>query len=171
MLGAFIALGLIITKHKPIKYKNSLMFEFGISWGGLCLGPFLFVNKFASNKLKQHEYGHSIQNLIFGPLFLFIVGIPSLCRFHFFKKNTDIHRADSVVIVILICFVIVFITAVLGLVLNYNPLLITCAVSYLYSLFICEEQCRLFISFKRNKNNPPEYEDIWFEKQATKLGK
>lgn len=29
---------------------------------------------------KAHEYGHSIQSLVFGPLYLIVVGIPSLAR-------------------------------------------------------------------------------------------
>ncbi len=30
-----------------------------------------------SNRLLVHEYGHTIQSLILGPLFLIIIGIPS----------------------------------------------------------------------------------------------
>jgi hypothetical protein len=31
-----------------------------------------------SKMLMVHEYGHTIQSLIFGPLYLFAVGIPSI---------------------------------------------------------------------------------------------
>lgn len=47
---------------------------------GLSLGIFLFMDKDADEALKQHEYGHSIQNLIFGEFFLLLIGIPSLIR-------------------------------------------------------------------------------------------
>lgn len=47
---------------------------------GLSLGIFLFIDKDADEFLKQHEYGHSIQNLIFGEFFLLLIGIPSLIR-------------------------------------------------------------------------------------------
>ena len=30
---------------------------------------------------RRHEFGHSLQNLIFGPFTLFVVGIPSACRY------------------------------------------------------------------------------------------
>lgn len=42
-----------------------------------------------SNKL--HEYGHTIQSRIFGPLYLFVIGIPSILRviygIIYFKKK------------------------------------------------------------------------------------
>ena len=50
--------------------------------GGISLGMFLFVGdplmeNGEPNAYLTHEYGHSIQSLIFGPLYLFVVGIPS----------------------------------------------------------------------------------------------
>lgn len=50
--------------------------------GGLSVGMFIFVgNPLMENGEEYayltHEYGHSIQSLIYGPLYLLIVGIPS----------------------------------------------------------------------------------------------
>ena len=50
--------------------------------GGLSLGMFIFIGDPLMNNGEQyayltHEYGHSIQSLIFGPLYLLIVGISS----------------------------------------------------------------------------------------------
>ncbi|MBR3295188.1 MAG: hypothetical protein IKI62_02900 [Clostridia bacterium] len=50
--------------------------------GGLSLGMFIFLpDDVEEGKrldfFRYHEYGHSIQSLILGPLYLFIVGIPS----------------------------------------------------------------------------------------------
>ena len=50
--------------------------------GGLSLGMFIFIgNPLLENGEKYayltHEYGHSIQSLIYGPLYLLIVGVPS----------------------------------------------------------------------------------------------
>ena len=38
--------------------------------------------RYPLQRLLRHEYGHSIQSLILGPLYLFLVGIPSMfwCR-------------------------------------------------------------------------------------------
>ena len=44
---------------------------------GLSLGMFIFVPKGSSERLLKHEYGHTIQSLMLGPLFLLIIGIPS----------------------------------------------------------------------------------------------
>lgn len=52
---------------------------------GLSLGIFLFMDKNSSQYFKAHEYGHSIQNIIFGPLFLFVIGLPSFIRCMYFN--------------------------------------------------------------------------------------
>ena len=58
---------------------------FGIIWtqrsGSMSMGSFLFMhpNWDPENKtLLAHEYGHTIQSLFFGPLYLLTVGLPSL---------------------------------------------------------------------------------------------
>lgn len=35
-----------------------------------------------SQKLLAHEYGHTIQSLLLGPLYLLVIGIPSVIWFH-----------------------------------------------------------------------------------------
>lgn len=44
----------------------------------LSLGDYLFVNPMSSQKSIQHECGHSKQSDILGPLYLIVIGIPSL---------------------------------------------------------------------------------------------
>ena len=44
--------------------------------GSMGMGMFLFLGCH-DPKVRVHEYGHAIQSLIFGPLFLPIMGIPS----------------------------------------------------------------------------------------------
>lgn len=50
-------------------------------WGGVSLGMFLFVpeglDKEKETRLLMHEYGHSRQSLLLGPLYLPLVGLPS----------------------------------------------------------------------------------------------
>lgn len=50
--------------------------------GSLSLGPFIFISNGANpavlGNLVVHEYGHCIQSLIFGPLYLIVIGLPSL---------------------------------------------------------------------------------------------
>lgn len=45
--------------------------------GSLGVGMFLFLGKNAHRQTLVHEFGHSVQSLILGPLFLPIMGIPS----------------------------------------------------------------------------------------------
>ena len=45
--------------------------------GGMTLGCFVFVNEQDLNVLP-HEYGHIKQGWVLGPLYLFVIGIPSL---------------------------------------------------------------------------------------------
>ena len=41
------------------------------------LGNYIIVNEFASILTVKHEQGHSKQSLMLGPLYLFVIGIPS----------------------------------------------------------------------------------------------
>ena len=45
---------------------------------GLSLGMFVFVPSGCSRKLIVHEYGHCIQSLILGPLYLPVIALPSI---------------------------------------------------------------------------------------------
>lgn len=48
-------------------------------WGsGVSLGHFIFVSNNPSTHTVQHEYGHLRQSRYLGPLYLFIIGIPSI---------------------------------------------------------------------------------------------
>ena len=46
---------------------------------GLCLGGFVFVSVNAPPKIIRHEKGHARQSRMLGPLYLLVIGIPSLC--------------------------------------------------------------------------------------------
>ena len=48
---------------------------------GLSLGMFIFVDARANginDRLLVHEYGHTVQSLILGPLYLPVIGLPSV---------------------------------------------------------------------------------------------
>ena len=55
--------------------------------GGLSLGIFIFLSvrdTQEDNRLCAHEYGHTIQCLLLGPLYWVVVAIPSVVWYHFF---------------------------------------------------------------------------------------
>ncbi len=45
--------------------------------GGISLGPINIIDT-KNIKTRLHEYGHSIQSRILGPLYLIVIGIPSI---------------------------------------------------------------------------------------------
>lgn len=79
-IGLIAALVLIILGHKPTSYRGAILFKVGYNWGGITLGSTIIVCKNDDEGLRSHEFGHVIQNMMFGPLFPFIVAIPSLIR-------------------------------------------------------------------------------------------
>lgn len=49
--------------------------------GSMSLGQFLFLHpdwKPSDHRLLSHEYGHTVQSLLLGPLYLPLVGLPSI---------------------------------------------------------------------------------------------
>ena len=72
---------------KPKRYAGNIVYKFGHNWGGVSLGIFTFMDLEAGEHTLNHEFGHSIQNAILGPLFPFIVAIPSFIRCQKFNDN------------------------------------------------------------------------------------
>ena len=59
--------------------------------GGISLGQIIICSISVYNREndKNHEYGHSKQSLILGPLYLFVVAIPSLIWAICYKNNPN----------------------------------------------------------------------------------
>lgn len=94
LIGALISLVLIILKHKPIKNGYGWYFEIGEDWGGVDFGMFSIVNRNPSQHILQHEFGHSIQNCIFGILFIPIIAIPSMIRYWYREYLVSVKHKD-----------------------------------------------------------------------------
>jgi len=68
--------------------------------GGIALGLFIFTTceiekeQISKNRLIQHEYGHVLQSALLGPLFLLIVGLPSLIWAQLFSGWRKKHNKD-----------------------------------------------------------------------------
>lgn len=69
-----------------------------IRWKGrssLSLGLFLFVADHLQGErydhILHHEFGHTIQSLLLGPLYLIVIGIPSFiwCNLPYFRKMRE----------------------------------------------------------------------------------
>lgn len=46
--------------------------------GNISFGKYVFVSFISSEETKKHEMGHSKQSLYLGPLYLIVIGIPSI---------------------------------------------------------------------------------------------
>lgn len=85
--GLLIALVAIALGGKPHRNGCSFIVEIGGNWGGLELGACALCGTYHGtsywDEIRCHEFGHSIapQHMLMGPLFPFLVGIPSACRY------------------------------------------------------------------------------------------
>ena len=104
LAGCIAACILLLLGYKPKKWLYGYYFEIGRSWGGLESGIFFFCQENPSDTLRNHEFGHSIQNCYLGPLFIPIIFIPSAIRYWYReclvrngKKNySDLPEYDSI---------------------------------------------------------------------------
>jgi hypothetical protein len=76
-----VAIVLLLTGHKPKQNLYGWYFNIGEDWGGVSFGFISIVAENPSHHLLQHEFGHSIQNCIFGIFFIPVVAIPSMVRY------------------------------------------------------------------------------------------
>lgn len=81
IIGAFCFL-FSLTKAYKIRIWNGLICaETHGDWGGFSMGVFVVTCEYPGDSLLRHEAGHSIQNIMFGPLMPFVVAIPSAIRY------------------------------------------------------------------------------------------
>ena len=81
IVGSCIYLFFRIKGCPHFKYQGALVTLWNIKSGSMSMGRYLFMDpswKPYNHRLLSHEYGHTIQSLMLGPLFLFVVGIPSI---------------------------------------------------------------------------------------------
>ncbi len=91
LLGALVFLATLSCPHEP--FRGAVLTRWRLK-SSLSLGLFVFVTddplyhyrgrrtpereKATAEELAVHEYGHTIQSLFWGPLYLLAVGLPSL---------------------------------------------------------------------------------------------
>lgn len=87
LVGSIIYLVCACKKREhEIFMGNRIMTHWGLG-SGLSLGFFSFVSTYASENTKKHEaIGHFKQSLLLGPLYLLVIGLPSLIWAAFFGE-------------------------------------------------------------------------------------
>lgn len=88
---------LICTKIKGLRYQRfGYAYIVYVPWkgGGLSLGLFIFMKEQHANKkwtynTRIHEYGHTWQCLLLGPLYWIVIAIPSFIWCNCFAKYRE----------------------------------------------------------------------------------
>jgi len=94
------AVFLFMLRKPHYWYKGSIITIKEGNWGGISLGAFVFIDKnipkdrAAASDFVNHERGHSIQSIALGPLYLFIIGLPSLIWAGCFENWRRKHKKD-----------------------------------------------------------------------------
>lgn len=81
LIGCLVAGVLMCLGYRPKKFGYSYYFEIGTDWGGLEMGLFFLTEKFPAKTLCAHEFGHGIQNCLYGIFMIPLVCIPSAIRY------------------------------------------------------------------------------------------
>lgn len=103
-IGLLLLIPFLLTKRcKTFRGRLYGIFPkcFGSGWG-FEMGCFFFVAYDCGNylDLKLHECGHGLQNILWGPLMLLVISIPSMIRFwyrkYLIKKGKKVKPYESI---------------------------------------------------------------------------
>lgn len=68
-------------------YRDAYIVHVKGSWGAISLSRYIFADdNYYQSKMIRHEYGHTIQSKVLMPLYVPIIGLPSLIWNRFFKR-------------------------------------------------------------------------------------
>ena len=81
ILAAFIYLMYLQCKDEVLDtctYLDTIVFIKKHGTGSVTLGKYIFLSSVATDITVRHEWGHTRQSILLGPLYLIIIGIPSI---------------------------------------------------------------------------------------------
>lgn len=92
IIGIFFLLYFLIMGDLHfISYKKFCWaFSSKYMLGGISLGNFAYVSTYNSKKvavIKHEQEGHTVDSKIWGPLYLLVIGLPSLMWAQFYDRN------------------------------------------------------------------------------------
>ena len=169
LVGAAAALFLCWKAYIPTRFGPCWVFVVGERWGGVNLGPVILISKGSGSNTINHEVGHALQNCVWGPLFPFVIAIPSVIRYWVREQEGYIKKIKfsaifdiALMIICIISLVLIwFDTAmVITLLLTFIELYLLIIVSWL--------DWKELPQYKNEQS--PSYDAIWFEGQATRWG-
>lgn len=168
LIGSITMLIMLITKHEMGNFNGRFYTKVGKNWGGLELGCFFLTDTSPTLHIKQHESGHGIQNIVLGPFMLFVVCIPSAIRYWVMEMEDYKTKWGFVATLLSICALVTAAILSAGITYNILALIIVGGIIGGYTLLLAA----WLIAFElpKYKDRNPDYDSIWFENSATKLG-
>lgn len=96
-LLATVLITLNIKKFKEaLEHKTSTVYIFSdLDFTGVSLGMFILLSEkciASDGEVVKHEYGHSVQSLMFGWLYLLVIGIPSFINHQRSKNDAEVYK-------------------------------------------------------------------------------
>lgn len=81
LIAAFIYYQYLKSKDEILDTctcQGAIVFIKRKSCGSITLGSYIFLSPRATDTTVRHEWGHTRQSVILGPLYLIVIGIPSI---------------------------------------------------------------------------------------------
>ena len=153
--------------YKSYWFRNARCIVHPKNFGGVELGMF-FVRGEKNTSVCEHEYGHSIQNLWWGPLFPFVIAIPS--AFRYWMRNQPTQKDKQSFAIFIGSIVLIVLAALFSISLAFSIVWLNILTTVLILYFIAIESWMLGTEIPKYEKGLVRYDDVWFEGQATKLG-
>lgn len=167
-IGAVVALVLMISGYKPKRHAGSIYFNVGRSWGGAELGLFFLTDDQDSDSVKDHEFGHSLQNCLWGPLMPFVISLPSAARYWLREFKTRHMRENFTLSLMAVSCCLVLLLTFIALIFQLEWLLWIMMLVFFYTAFVT--YWMLNTEIPKYDKGTVSYDSVWFEGQATEWG-
>lgn len=168
LVGAAAALFLYWRGYLPTRWGPCWVFAVGEGWGGVNLGPVILVSKGSGSNTINHEVGHALQNCIWGPLFPFVIAIPSVIRY-WVREQEEFRDKVKFSIIFDIALLVFSIVSLILFFFNIKSIIIL-LLTFIEGYLISIVNWLTWKEIPKYAVEPPSYDDIWFEGQATHWG-
>lgn len=95
LCGLLLSLTMLCIGKKPKRWHSVWYFQIFDNWGGMEMGTMFLRDNSNYISTNNHEYGHTFQNAILGPFFIFIVAIPSAIRYWYQEIRRRQHKPNK----------------------------------------------------------------------------
>ena len=81
ILSKLFACDVFFRNFDELKIQYYVAGRFNRLWSGVSIGNYIIIasNRYATETILRHEYGHQWQSKYLGLFYLILIGLPSLC--------------------------------------------------------------------------------------------